>query len=90
MNPTFPPGWRTQHTPTISWMVFPFDEAMIGPENIFVDLHHKSFFFSKLRKIDNSKFLVILPEGVGIPINPLLKEGIFAQGNMENIHHDSD
>ena len=59
---------------------------MCGTEKICEDLHHKSFFLSELRKIENTDFHVRLAEGVDFPVNPLPKEGVFAEGNMENIY----
>ena len=70
-------------------MVSPLDEAileaMIGWENNYEDLHHKSFFLPELRRIENQEFHVRLAKGVDFSINPLPKEGLFAEGNMENI-----
>ena len=48
-------------------------EAMIGPKNIFEDLHHKSFFLLELSKIENSEFHARLAEGVDLSVNPLPK-----------------
>ena len=70
-------------------MVFPLDEAileaMIGREKTCEDLHHNSFFLPDLSKIENQEFHVRLEEGVDSLINPLPKEGVFADGNLENI-----
>ena len=39
----------------------------------------------ELSRIENQEFHVRLSEDVDTPINPLSREGIFAEGNMENI-----
>ena len=59
---------------------------MCGLDKICEDLHHKSFFLPELSKIENSEFHVRLAEGVDLPVNPLPKEGIFAEGNMAKIY----
>ena len=58
---------------------------MIGSNKVCEDLHHKSYFLPELSKIENPEFHVRLSEGVGQPVNPLPKEGVFAEGNMANI-----
>ena len=35
--------------------------------------------------IENQEFQVRLPDDVDTPVNPLPREGMFAEGNMENI-----
>ena len=69
-------------------MVFPYDEAileaMCGRDKIYEDLHHRSCFLPELSKIENHEFHMILASDADIPINPLPREGIFAEGNMEN------
>ena len=60
-------------------------EAMSGCDKICEDLHHRSYFLPELSRIENQEFHVRLSEDVGIPINPLPREGVFAEGNMENI-----
>ena len=70
-------------------MVFLSDEAilesMCGPEKICQYHHHESFFFLELSKIENSEFHAKLAQGVDLPVDPLPKEGLFTEANMENI-----
>ena len=49
------------------------------------DLHHKSFFLLELSRIENQEFHVRLVDNVDLSINPLPNEGVFVEGNMENI-----
>ena len=58
---------------------------MSGKNKISKYLHHKSYFLPELSRIENEEFHVRLAEYVDLPINHFLKEGIFAEGNMENI-----
>ena len=70
-------------------MVLPSDEAILeamsGRGKIYEDLHHRSYFLPELSRIENQEFCLILLEDVDTPINPLPREGIFSEGNMENI-----
>ena len=70
-------------------MVLPSDEAileaMCGQDKICEDLHHQSYFLSELSRIEKQEFLVRLTDDVDTPVNPLPREGMFAEGNMENI-----
>ena len=70
-------------------MVLPSDEAileeMIGPYKVCEDLHHNSYFLPELSVIESSEFHVRLSECVDQLVNPLTKEGVFAEGNMANI-----
>ena len=70
-------------------MVLPLNEAIldsiIGPDKICEELHHKSYFLPELSRIENSKFHVILSEGVVQPIKLIPKEEVFTKGNMANI-----
>ena len=69
--------------------VLPFDEsileAMSGRDKICEDLHHRSYFLPDLSKIENQEFKVRLSDDIEVPINPFPREGVFAEGNMENI-----
>ena len=60
-------------------------EAMSGRDNICEDLQHRSYFLPDLSKIENQEFKVRLSDDIEVPINPLPREGVFAEGNMENI-----
>ena len=58
---------------------------MSGRDKICEDLHHRSYFVLELSRIENQEFCLRLSEDVDTPINPLPREGMFAEGNMENI-----
>ena len=70
-------------------MVLPSDEAileaMCGQDKICEDLHHRSYFLLELSKIENQEFHMRLLDDVDTPINPLPREGMFVEGNIENI-----
>ena len=84
-------AWVENSTYLYDWlnMVLPSDEAileaMIGPKKICEDLHHKSYFLLDMSRIKNSEFHMRLTEGIDQPVNPLHKEGMFFEGNMEKI-----
>ena len=85
------PAWAENSSHSIDCldMVLPSDEAILeamsGRDKICEDLNHRSYFLPELSKIENQEFHVRLSEDVDIPINPLPREGMFAEGNMENI-----
>ena len=70
-------------------MVFPSDEAILEAmcrrDKIYEDLHHRSYFILELSRIENQEFHMRMAGDLDTPINPLPREGIFAEGNMENI-----
>ena len=70
-------------------MVFPSNEAileaMCGRDKIYEDLHHRSYFLPELSRIENQEFHMRLVGDANTPINPLPREGIFVEGNMEKI-----
>ena len=70
-------------------MVLPSDEAileaMCEQDKICEYLHHRSYFLPELSRIKNQEFHMRLAGDVDTPINPLPREGIFAEGNMANI-----
>ena len=70
-------------------MIFPSDEAILEAmcrrDKICEDLHHRSYFLQELSKIENQEFHMRLADDADTPINPLPREGMFAEGNMENI-----
>ena len=49
-------------------------------------LHHRSYFLPELSRIENQEFHVRLTDDVDTPVNPLPREGMFVEGNMENIY----
>ena len=66
-------------------MVLPSDEAILeamsGRGKICEDLHHRSYFLPELSRIENQEFHLRLSQDVDIPINPLPREGMFAEGH---------
>ena len=70
-------------------MVLPLNEsileAMCRRDKICEDIHHRSYFLPELSRIENQEFHMRLAGDVDTPINPLPREGIFAEGNMANI-----
>ena len=85
------PAWaeNSSHSIDCLYMVLPSDEAileaMTGRGKIYEDIHHRSYFLPELSRIENQEFRLRLSEDVDIPINPFPREGMFAEGNMENI-----
>ena len=91
MEEVYLPVWAENSLHSIDCldMVLPFNEAILeamsGRDKICEDIHHRSYFLPEISKIENQEFHVRLSEYVDTPINPFLREGIFAEGNMENI-----
>ena len=81
------PAWaeNSLHSADCLDMVLPSDEAMCGRDKICEDLHHRSYFLPELSRIENQEFHMRLSDDVDTPINPLPKEGMFVEGNMENM-----
>jgi hypothetical protein len=70
-------------------LVFPSDEvileAMTGPNRPWDDLHHRSYFLPKLRRIEAGEFVLTMNGDSPCPINPLATHGVYTKGNMEII-----
>jgi hypothetical protein len=70
-------------------MVLPSDEAileaMMGPERPWDDLHHRSYFLPEMDHIERGEFHVHMNDNVDRTMNPLVKHGVYVEGNMENI-----
>jgi len=70
-------------------MVLPTDEAMLEAltrsDKPWEDLHHISYFFPDLDRIESEEFHIPFSECVDRPLNPLAKQGIYVEGNMANI-----
>ena len=87
------PTWveKSLHSTNCLDMVLPYNESILesmsGRGNICEDIHHHSYFLPELSRIENQEFLLRLSEDVDTPINPLPREGMFAEGNMANIFH---
>jgi hypothetical protein len=65
---------------------------MDGPDRPWDDLHHRSYFLPKLRRIEAGDFVTTLNGDSPCPINPMATHEIYAEGNMasivETIHID--
>ena len=85
------PAWEENylHSRDCLDMVFPCDEAILEAMcrryKIYEYLHHQSYFLLELSRIENQEFHMRLAGHVDTPINPLPREGIFVEGNMEKI-----
>ena len=85
------PAWAENSLHSIDCLdtILPSDEAILeamsGRDKICEDIHHRSYFLLELSRIENQEFCLRLSEDVDIPINPFPREGMFAEGNMENI-----
>jgi hypothetical protein len=70
-------------------LVLPFDkeiiEAMTIPDKPWDDLHHKSYFLSKLRRIEAGEFTLTMTGDRSCPINPLAMHTVYVEGNMAPI-----
>jgi len=70
-------------------LVFPLDEvileALTGPYRPWDDLHHRSYFLPKLRRIEVGKFVLTVNGDRSCPINPLAMHVVYAEGNMASI-----
>jgi hypothetical protein len=60
-------------------------EEMTGPDRPWDDLHHRSYFLPKLRRIEAGEFVLTVNGDNPCPINPLAMHGVYAEGNMESI-----
>jgi hypothetical protein len=59
---------------------------MYGPDRTWDDMHHHSYFLPELVKIKHDDFISTLSEMVGHVVVPLDMQGIYVEGNMENIY----
>jgi hypothetical protein len=70
-------------------LVFPSDEviieAMTSPDRPWDDLHHRSYFLPKLRRIEAGEFTLTMTGDRDCPINPLAMDVVYVEGNMETI-----
>jgi hypothetical protein len=60
-------------------------EAMTGPNKPWDDLHHRSYFLLKLKRIEAGEFITTMNGDAPCPINPLAMHEIYTEGNMESI-----
>ena len=70
-------------------MVLPSNEAILealsGRDQTCEDIYHQSYFLLELSRIEIQEFHMRLADDVDMPINPLPREGMLVEGNMENI-----
>jgi hypothetical protein len=70
-------------------LVLPSDEdiieELIGPDRTWDDLHHRSYFFLKLRRVEAGEFVLTMTGDMSSPIDPLATHVVYAEGNMESI-----
>jgi hypothetical protein len=60
-------------------------EAMNGPDRPSDDLHHRSYFFLDIRRIEAGQFILTINGYIPCPINPLAMHKAYTEGNMESI-----
>jgi hypothetical protein len=48
-------------------------------------LHHQAYFLLELSQVEKGEFRSTLSTCVDFPVNPLAKQGVYAEGNMANI-----
>ena len=58
---------------------------MSGIEQPWGELHHRSYFFPKLNRLECDDFRAILSEKVGSPMVPLSSPSQIVEGNMANL-----
>ena len=58
---------------------------MNGREQPFEEMHYRSYFLSKLERIECDDLRMTLRDNVGHPRIPLGTHGIYVQGNIVNI-----
>jgi hypothetical protein len=70
-------------------LVLPSDkvilEELTGPDRPWDDLHHRSCFLPKLRRIEAGEFVLTVNGDSPCPINPLATHGVYVEGNMASI-----
>jgi hypothetical protein len=70
-------------------LVLPSDEAIIeamtGPDKLWEDLHHRSYFLPELHRIEAGEFTITMTGDQPCPINLLATQDIYAEGNMVTI-----
>jgi hypothetical protein len=60
-------------------------EEMTSPDKRWDDLHHRSYFLPKLRRIEGGESTPTMTGDRACHINPLAMHTIYAEGNMETI-----
>jgi hypothetical protein len=60
-------------------------EALTSLDRTWDDLHHRSYFLSELRRIEEGEFVFTMIGDRSCPINPLATQAAYVKGNMDNI-----
>jgi hypothetical protein len=91
LDPVLEPIWAQGSLDTTNPLdlVFPSDEAILeeltSPDKPWVDLHHRSYFFPELRRIEAGEFVSTVNGNRSCPINPLAMHAVYVEGNMASI-----
>jgi hypothetical protein len=91
LDPLLEPIWAQGSLATTDSLdlVLPSDEvvieAMTSLDKPWEDLHHKSYFFLELSRIEDGEFIVTMTGDQPCLINLLATQEIYAKGNMETI-----
>ena len=90
-DPYVLPTWAVESSHSHDFLddVFPSDEdileAMLGVEQPWEELHHRSYFLPKLDRMECDDFREILSEKIGSPMVPLISPYQMDDGNMDNL-----
>ena len=85
------PTWEVESSHSHDFLddAFPSDEAileaMLGVEQPWEELHHRSYFLPKLDHVECDDFRENLSENIGSPVVPLISPSPMADGNMANL-----
>jgi hypothetical protein len=88
LDPLPEPNWAQDSLATTDSLdlVLPSDEAVIeamtSPDKPWDDLHHRSYFLPKLRRIKAGDFTMTMTGDRSFHTNPLATHTIYAEGNM--------
>jgi hypothetical protein len=91
LDPLLEPIWAQDslaNTDSLD-LVLPSDEAIIeamnGPDKLWDDLHHRSYFLPELHQIEAGEFTITMMGDQPCPINLLATQDIYGEGNMVTI-----
>jgi len=60
-------------------------DEMMGPKRPYDYLHHRSYFLLEIDCTKRGEFCVHMNDNVDSTVKPLVKHGVYVEGNMENI-----
>jgi hypothetical protein len=60
-------------------------EEMTRLERPWEDMHHRSYFLLDISHVERGKFKSVVGGNGSERVNPLAKNDVYAEGNMENI-----